>query len=198
MNALFPDRTLPPGFQLSSFLPADEAATFMAWLDATLAWEHHTLHLYGQTVRVPRAVAWYGPSPYTYSQISHPARPLPPLLQSLLQRVCDATGLALNAVLCNRYADGDDSVSWHSDNDYAVGATSAVASLSFGATRAFDVRPIAPDFCPSQRMLLHAGDLLVMDAGVQDGWVHRIAKCHTPTGPRINLTFRAVATQGEA
>jgi alkylated DNA repair dioxygenase AlkB len=198
MNALFPDRSLPAGFQLSSFLPADEAATFLAWLDATTPWEAHRMYLYGRSVRVPRQVAWYGPVPYTYSQISHPARPLPPLLQSLLQRVCDATGYAFNAVLCNRYADGNDSVSWHSDTDYAVGATAAVASLSFGATRAFDVRPIAPDFCPSQRMLLHAGDLLVMAPEVQTAWVHQIPKSPTPVGMRVNLTFRAVATQGEA
>ena len=118
---------------------------------------------------------------------------LPHLLQSLLQRVGDATGYAFNAVLCNRYADGNDSVSWHSDDDYPVGATSAVASLSFGATRAFDVRPIAPDFCPSQRMLLHAGDLLVMAPGVQQTWWHQLPKTDAPVGVRVNLTFRAVA-----
>jgi len=198
MNALFPDRTLPPGFQLSSFLPADEAATFLAWLDATIPWEGHRMHLYGRSVRVPRQVAWYGPSPYTYSQISHPARPLPPLLQSLLQRVCDATGYAFNAVLCNRYADGNDSVSWHRDTDYTVGATAAVASLSFGATRLFEVMPTVPEIGPRQALELHAGDLLVMAPGVQTAWVHQIPKSPTPVGVRVNLTFRAVATQGEA
>jgi alkylated DNA repair dioxygenase AlkB len=190
MNTLFPDRTLPPGFQLSSFLPTDEAATFLAWLDATIPWETHTMSMYGRTVRVPRQVAWYGPSPYTYSQICHPARPLPPMLQSLLQRVSDATGYAFNAVLCNRYASERDSVSWHSDNDYAVGATAAVASLSFGATRAFEVRPVSSG--PVQAILLRAGDLLVMDPEVQTQWLHQLPKGRTPTGTRINLTFRAI------
>lgn len=193
MNALFPDRSLPAGFQLSSFLPADEAATFLAWLDATTPWEAHRMYLYGRSVRVPRQVAWYGPVPYTYSQISHPARPLPPLLQSLLQRVCDATGYAFNAVLCNRYADGNDSVSWHSDNDYAVGTTSAVASLSFGATRTFEVKSLSSGLDPNPALLLHAGDLLVMAPDVQTEWAHRIPKSHTPVGPRINLTFRSVS-----
>ena len=191
MNALFPDRTLPPGFQLSSFLPADEAATFLAWLDATIPWEARTLSLYGRPVRVPRQVAWYGPTPYTYGAISHPARPLPPLLQSLLQRVCDATGYAFNAVLCNRYANGNDSVSWHSDDDYPVGATAAVASLSFGATRTFEVYPISSGL--GQALALHAGDLLVMAPGVQRTWLHRIPKTDAPVGTRVNLTFRAVA-----
>ena len=191
MNALFPDRTLPPGFQLSSFLPADEAATFLAWLDATIPWEAHTLSLYGRSVRVPRQVAWYGPTPYTYGAISHPARPLPPLLQSLLQRVCDATGYAFNAVLCNRYANGNDSVGWHSDDDYPVGATAAVASLSFGATRTFEVHPISSGL--GQALALHAGDLLVMAPGVQRTWLHRIPKTDAPVGTRVNLTFRAVA-----
>jgi alkylated DNA repair dioxygenase AlkB len=198
MNALFPDRTLPAGFQLSSFLPADEAATFLAWLDATTPWEAHRIYMYGRSVRVPRQVAWYGPTPYAYSQISHPARPLPPLLQSLLQRVCDATGYAFNAVLCNRYADGNDSVSWHRDNDYAVGATAAVASLSFGATRTFEVKSLSSGLDPNPALLLHAGDLLVMAPGVQTEWVHRIPRSSTPVGMRVNLTFRAVATQDEA
>ena len=193
MNALFPDRTLPPGFQLSSFLPADEAATFLARLDATIHWEARTLSLYGRSVRVPRQVAWYGPTPYTYSQISHPARPLPPLLQSLLQRVCDATGYGFNAVLCNRYADENDSVSWHSDNDYAVGATAAVASLSFGATRTFSIRPVVLETGPQQAFPLHAGDLLVMAPGVQQAWRHQLPKSKQPTGTRINLTFRSIA-----
>lgn len=193
MSALFPGR-LPAGFQLSAFLTGDEAATFLAWLDATIAWESHTVRLYGRTLRVPRQVAWYGPSLYTYSQIAHPARPLPPLLQSLLQRVCDATGYGFNAVLCNRYADENDSVSWHSDNDYAVGATAAVASLSFGATRTFAIQPVVLETGPQQAFPLHAGDLLVMAPGVQQAWRHQLPKSnlHDP-GTRINLTFRSIA-----
>lgn len=52
MNTLFPDRALPR-FQLSSFLPADEAATFLAWLDATISWETHTMSMYGRARSVP-------------------------------------------------------------------------------------------------------------------------------------------------
>ena len=197
MSALFPGR-LPSGFHLSAFLLPAEAATFFAWLDATIAWESHTVSMFGRALRVPRQVAWYGPSPYTYSQIAHPARPLPPLLQSLLQRVCDATGYGFNAVLCNRYADENDSVSWHSDNDYAVGATAAVASLSFGATRTFAIQPVVLETGPPQAFSLRAGDLLVMAPGAQQAWRHQLPKSKQPTGTRINLTFRAVATQGEA
>ena len=193
MNALFPTRILPTGVHLTALLPS-EAEAFLAELDAMIPWETHTMSMFGRTVRVPRQVAWYGPRPYTYSQITHPARPLPALLQSLLERVNAETGYAFNAVLCNRYADENDSVSWHSDNDYAVGATAAVASLSFGATRTFAIQPVVLETGPQQAFSLHAGDLLVMAPGVQQAWRHQLPKSKQPTGTRINLTFRSVFT----
>jgi len=196
MSALFPTRILPTGFHLTALLPS-EAEAFLAELDAMIPWETHTMSMFGRTVRVPRQVAWYGPRPYTYSQITHPARPLPALLQSLLERVNIETGYAFNAVLCNRYTDGNDSVSWHSDNDYAVGATAAVASLSFGATRAFSIRPVVLETGPSQTFALNAGDLLVMAPGVQKAWFHQLPKSRSPVGMRINLTFRSVSTESE-
>jgi len=39
---------------------------------------------------------------------------------------------------------------------------------------------------------LRSGSLLIMEPGVQENWVHQIAKTKVPVGVRINLTFRVI------
>ena len=88
---------------------------------------------------MPRRVAFYGPHAYAYSGHLHPARALTPLLEALRRRVEEASEHPLNTVLLNLYRDGNDSVSWHSDDDYPHGGHPAVASLSLGAARRFRI-----------------------------------------------------------
>lgn len=56
-------------------------------------------------------------------------------------QVCEVLpGHAFNSCLINRYADGDSSVAWHSDNEKLFGIAPTIASLSLGAAREFLVR----------------------------------------------------------
>jgi alpha-ketoglutarate-dependent dioxygenase alkB family protein 2 len=56
-------------------------------------------------------------------------------------QVCKVVpGHAFNSCLINRYADGDSSVAWHSDNEKLFGIAPTIASLSLGAAREFLVR----------------------------------------------------------
>ena len=99
-----------------------------------------------------------------------------------------ATGLEFNSVLANLYRDGYDSVGWHRDSDYAHGGRAAIASVSFGAVRRFELRERAG---PSAAAIdLEPGSLLLMDAGAVARWWHRVPKTPRPVGPRVNLTFR--------
>ena len=45
-----------------------------------------------------------------------------------------------NCVLVNLYRDGKDSNGWHADNEPELGKNPAIASLSLGATRRFDLK----------------------------------------------------------
>ncbi|HET9155358.1 MAG TPA: alpha-ketoglutarate-dependent dioxygenase AlkB, partial [Myxococcaceae bacterium] len=141
---------------------------------------------------VPRRVADYGPFPYTYSGILHPARPLPAIIGTLRDRIQEVTARPFNTVLMNLYRSGSDSVSWHSDDDYPHGGHPAVASLSLGETRRFR---IAHKRLPGERHAidLTSGGLLLMDGSSQDEYRHALPKSAKAVGARVNLTFRHMA-----
>lgn len=180
---------LPPGFAYRPGLfDATESAGHLAGLVAELAWEEQRFAIFGRTMAMPRLIAMYGPVGYRYSGVAHPPQPLTARLDAIRAAVEAATGLAFNSVLANLYRDGRDSVGWHRDSDYAHGGQPAIASLSFGAVRRFELREragsatVAVDLAP--------GSLLLMDALAVARWAHRVPKTARPVGPRVNLTFR--------
>src|SRR5262249_25950465 len=116
-----------------------EARRLLEVLLVEIPWEEHTVTIAGREVSVPRRVAYYGPFPYTYSGIVHPAQALPPVIADLRDRVEGTSGHPFNTVLMNLYRSGNDSVSWHSDDDYPHGGHPAVGSLSLGETRRFRI-----------------------------------------------------------
>ena len=66
----------------------------------------------------------------------HP-RPIPACL-AYLQNITEAsTGQTFNFCLVNYYANGNDSISYHSDDERFLGANPAIASFSLGARRDF-------------------------------------------------------------
>jgi alkylated DNA repair dioxygenase AlkB len=184
---------LPALFRwLPGWIEPGEAGRLLASLLAETPWEDHALTIAGREVPVPRRVAYYGPFPYTYSGIVHPAHALPPAIAALRDRVEAASGQPFNTVLMNLYRSGSDSVSWHSDDDYPHGGHPAVASLSLGETRRFR---IAHKRHPGERYAidLTAGGLLLMGGTSQLDYRHALPKSARSHGPRINLTFRHMA-----
>lgn len=127
---------------------------------------------------------------YQYSGIVREAHPMTPLLEQIGTLCTVHTGAQFNSVLVNLYRDGQDSVSWHSDDEAVNGVEPTIASVSFGATRRFDLRH--KETKETIRVDLEDGSLLVMSGLSQQCWVHQIAKTKTPVGPRINLTYRLV------
>lgn len=170
--------------------PAEASAAFAALL-VELPWEEHTFTIFGRTVPMPRRICMFGPKGYTYSGVEHPPRALTPVLRTLLQRIESHTGVAFNSVLCNLYRGGQDSMGWHTDDDYPHGGQPVVASLSLGATRMFRLRPRRSK--PPRRSVgvpLTAGSLLCIDGAARVDWQHAVPRTRKPVGPRINLTFR--------
>ena len=165
-------------------------------LIAVLDLEVHHLTMYGKTFPVPRLLAMYG-NAYTYSGIKHPARALPAPLEALRCSLGVQAGVSFNSVLCNLYRGGDDSVSWHSDNDYASGGQPVVASASFGATRRFRVRSFAKPRVTHNFDLAH-GDVVIMGPEAQKLWQHCVPKTSKAVGPRLNLTFRHIEETNHA
>ena len=106
-------------------------------------------------------------------------------------RIEPFSGAKFDSVLLNYYRDGNDSVSWHTDNDGVPGKNWIVASVSFGQPRTFDFR-LREDHAVKYSVELANDSYLLMKGGFQEKWQHRVAKSKTALGPRINLTFRVL------
>lgn len=130
-------------------------------------------------------------------------RPIPQCLDYLRRLTEIFTDASYNFCLVNYYANGADSISYHSDDERFLGAHPSIASLSLGATRDFCMRhkpitPTAGEKPPEQnlktplKMPLASGDMVLMKGKTQSSWLHSIPKRTGKgnEGGRINITFR--------
>jgi alkylated DNA repair dioxygenase AlkB len=156
-------------------------------------WKQSTRIMYTKEMVTPRLTAWYGdPEAYDYQSLKKtvPFTWTPELLM-IKELVEPLAGVTFNSVLLNYYRDGNDSVAWHSDKEDILGRNPVIASVSFGQVRSFDIRN-KTDHQEHYSVKLEHGSFLLMKAGLQESWEHRIAKSTRSMGPRVNLTFRVV------
>jgi alkylated DNA repair dioxygenase AlkB len=192
------ERRSPPGADLEfhpRFLAGDEAARAFARLESLVRWRQDHIRIHGKVIALPRLTAWYGEAGvrYAYSGIAMEALPWDGPLRALAARVADASNARFNSVLLNLYRDGNDGVSWHSDNEPELGAEPVIASLSLGAPRLFQLRhrDYRRNGLPVEEFQLASGSLLVMRGSTQRLWQHRLPRRPgQPCGRRINLSFR--------
>lgn len=78
----------------------------------------------------------------------------------------------VNAALVNCYRGGAQGVGWHTDQLTYLGPSTVIASVSLGCVREFRVRRVGEDEGAYGLWLPH-NSLLVMHAGMQEGWKHR-------------------------
>jgi alkylated DNA repair dioxygenase AlkB len=180
----------------ANFFDPETAARYFQTLLCEAAWEQRTLLVYGKRHPEPRLTAWYGDegATYSYSGTTRYPKPWTPLLLEIRERVEQAADVRYNSLLVNQYRDGKDSVSWHSDDESGLGHNPSIASVSFGAIRAFQLRH-RQDKHLRHTIDLAPGSLLVMQGPTQHYWHHQVPKTSRLVGPRINLTFRAVTQQ---
>lgn len=175
------------------FLMPAERDPLLEDLTANITWEQKPIHFMGKTVLQPRLTAWYGEEgkAYTYSGLTVQPMPWTPTLLLLKQRAEAVSGVTFNSVLLNRYRNGLDSVSWHSDDEPELGTNPVIASISLGASRNFQFKhKHNPEL--KQTIELTSGTLLLMRGTTQHFWKHQIPKTTKVLGPRINLTFRVI------
>ncbi|KAF2847625.1 DNA repair family protein [Plenodomus tracheiphilus IPT5] len=133
-------------------------------------------------------------------------RPIPHCLDVLRKVTEGTTGETFNFCLVNYYADGKDSISYHSDDERFLGPEPAIASFSLGAKRDFLVKhkPIPPkagEEPPETKPIklpLGSGDMVLMRGRTQANWLHSIPKrAGVDAGKgRINITFRKAMVKG--
>ncbi|KAF2436397.1 hypothetical protein EJ08DRAFT_578190 [Tothia fuscella] len=129
-------------------------------------------------------------------------RPIPACLDFLRTITENTTGYTYNFCLVNYYASGDDSISYHSDDERFLGPDPAIASFSLGAKRDFLMKHKPPN--PSEKvetsqsepkplkLPLASGDMILMHGKTQANWLHSIPKRKGGESGkgRINITFR--------
>jgi alkylated DNA repair dioxygenase AlkB len=155
-------------------------------------WEMPEMVMFGKKYSQAGLSTWFTNTnvSYVYSGIARIPHAMTTVLHGVMSQCALASGAEYNSVLVNLYRDGNDSVSWHSDNEEINGSEPTIASVSLGATRRFDLRH--KESGETVRVDLEDGSLLVMSGLSQHCWVHQIAKTKAKVGPRINLTFRRV------
>jgi alkylated DNA repair dioxygenase AlkB len=192
--------------RLQPVLSSAEADHLLECLLSRTDWSSDFYEAFGRQFSIPRLQAWYADAGlrYRYSDNLIQTRPWPDYLLDVRERVEQACGCFFNSVLLTCYRHGEDSVSWHADDERELGPNPVIASLSLGAARTFYVRP-KPESAQSLQsglqpfsLCLQHNDLLLMKAGCQRHWQHAILPEAGLTAVRINLTFRQVVIPPES
>lgn len=149
---------------------------------------------------LPRSAAWLTQSEckckYKYSGMEFNPLPMQPWFEEIMDVVCRAVGLRERPNSCNAnlYDGGQQSVGWHSDDEYlfdAIERDVLIVSLSLGATRSFELHSKDKPM-DVVRLPLEDGDLCTMEGLCQKHYRHRVPRQRDIEGARINLTWRWV------
>lgn len=190
------DYDLPDGDVVlyASAFSASDSDRLLTLLQDETQWQQDHIKLYGKQIPLPRLTAWYGDPgrAYTYSGIAMTPRPWTPVLLEIKERVEGLAEIRFNSVLLNFYRTGQDSVSWHADDEPELAPCQTIASVSFGGTRRFVMKHKHRTDLPKWEVPLTHGSVLLMRGETQQHWLHHVPRTAKPAEPRINLTFRVI------
>lgn len=176
-----------------TFFDRKESDRLLDLLKETIDWKQESMQMYGKQVAFPRLTAWYGDNdkPYKFSGITLSPNNWTKELLEIKNKIEPIAGVTFNSVLLNRYRDGNDSISWHTDAEPELGTNPIIASVNFGAKRRFMLRHINNHGLKYEVDLKH-GSFLLMKGSLQHFWQHQVPKTKENIGERINLTFRVI------
>ena len=178
-----------------------------------LPWQQHIITMYGKRISAPRMYQWMGipPQPRAYSHGGfkteggiYPGETFKPIdwtpeAMEVRQKIYDRIGFLFDSLNINFYRSGKDHVGFHVDKDDEGRWEFPIASVSLGAVRDFQVQPYILGGKSGRKRIpageietvtLGHGSLVVMPAGSQACYQHRLKQQPKVEGERINLTFR--------
>lgn len=177
---------------LPNFFTKQESDFLFNSLKNNVLWKQESMNMYGKRVDFPRLTSWYGDNdkPYSFSGITLNPNPWSKEILSIKTKIESIANVNFNSVLLNRYRNGSDSISWHTDAEKELGINPIIASVNFGATRSFQLRHIESK--EKLEIDLTNGCLLIMQGELQHFWQHQVPKTSKNVSERINLTFRII------
>lgn len=192
----------PPLSRYRGVLGEPAASEALARLDAELDWQRPSLRLYGREHPIPRRQVWMGEpeARYRYSGRDFQPQDWHPDVADIRERIrtllaSQGIDADFNSVLLNRYADGDERMGWHSDDEPELGQAPVIAAVTLGSERPLRFRWKQGNGEPFNVWLPH-DSLLLMGPGCQASLQHALLPRRIP-GLRISLTFRRVLPLAE-
>ncbi|XP_045445699.1 DNA oxidative demethylase ALKBH2-like [Melitaea cinxia] len=188
-------------------IPKPIANTLLKELEETLCYftgDLAQIKVFGKVYPLPRQQVAFGDPgiTYTYSGITVPALPWPPLVLSLRDFLYKLKGIKYDFVLVNKYKNGNDHMGEHRDNEPDLDPNFPIASVSLGAERPFvlkhrDARKPKPfrKAIPKVTVILGHGSVLLMNPPTNEKWYHSLPTRKKILGARINLTFRKMCVK---
>lgn len=177
---------------IPDFYGNNKADAFLKAFIETIEWKQESMNMYGKQIPFPRLTSWYGDSdkPYSFSGITLQPHPWSKELLEIKNDIEPKALVSFNSVLLNRYRDGNDSISWHTDAEKELGRNPVIASVNFGAERKFQLKHMETN--EKIEIVLKHGSLLIMMGELQHFWKHQVPKTKTVQTERVNLTFRVI------
>jgi len=163
-------------------------------LMSKIPWQQHEIIFFGHK-KIPRLTAWYGDPGvvYTYSRAEHQPITWTRNLLKIKEKVEKVSRRKFNGCLAELYRDGNDNVSWYSDDEDALGTHPVIAAVNFGAERVYKLRPKGNTTREQDIVItLPSKSLLLMKGETQEYWKHCIPKTKKIMEPMMQLTFRKI------
>jgi alkylated DNA repair dioxygenase AlkB len=160
--------------------------------------------MFGKKMSIPRKQVAYGDPDiyYTYSGLKVKTidwtikDEITTFLLEIRDKVQKESGKQFNFVLINRYADGEDYIGFHADDEKDLGDNPSIIGISLGAERPFQLKPNA-SHCPIKtphclEISLAHGSYIAMNFPTNQFWKHSVPKRTSVRKSRISLTFRNI------
>lgn len=159
----------------------------------TLGLDHRpALKVFGKEVHSNRDVGFFADDKikgYSFSGQTSLAHPMTDDMKELTKVVNSLLETKFNGILINYYADGNDYIGPHGDNENHLDK-GCVAGVSFGTTRTFRIKNKKTKEKIIDYPWLH-GNLVIMSGNTfQKTYTHEIPKQLKIKEPRISLTWR--------
>jgi len=152
----------------------------------------------GKEVLSPRLIAFLSKDnkKYTYSGQTRKSYNYSESIEKLVEYIeayLNEKGLKLkngyfNGCLLNLYRNGNDSISYHKDNEKDMSENTYIAVISVGAERTFKIKNDLTG--KVENFVLENGSLCVMTPVCQKEYKHGIMKEKGIQTPRLSFTFR--------
>lgn len=146
--------------------------------------------IYGKKCKQQRNIGFFSDKSkgYKYSNKMMESKPLTQSNRELLDIVNNEFGTQFNGILVNKYMDGNDYISAHSDDETGIDLI-GVISISYGAERIFRIRKKDTKHIVYDELTTHCS-ILHMGGNFQKLYTHEIPIQKKIKEPRISFTFR--------